>query len=85
MTDEHARCAVFRTDEDADAMRELVTWVRNGGMADLRELSVLASNLREARKTCMHVAVYAVAVGALGVFALGVRQWIVGMFRGGGQ
>ena len=84
-TDSGYKCEVFRDQSDVDAIRELTGWVRNGGMNDLRELSVIAANLREAKKTALHFIVYAVIGGALGMLVLGAKQWLAGLYRGGGQ
>lgn len=72
MPDEHI-CAVFRSQEDIDCMREFTHYLRTGGMNDLRYISSFVANMKAAQKTTCG-AIIVLTIGGIGaIITAGVR------------
>lgn len=74
---EEKECEVFRRQDDIDAMREFSKWLRDGGMASLREMQQLSNEWKQVRavglatvvKTVVGFILAAIGAGVLAMMA----------------
>ena len=71
-------CEVFRREDDIDAMREFASWLRNGGMESLREMSAVANSVRTAQKVGFITIIGLIVTGAGTALWLGIQQAVQG-------